>query len=113
MLWLEFGEVEIIMGYKKDTTDAYKSMNSYYDQYQPYLIENKLYSDMTFDEFKDDLKGREGNAQRYQKFLDLMREEGMNVGQASKILNMSFDEISIAIEGATINCSHLGSKYNE
>ena len=37
----------------------------------------------------------------------------MNLGQARDKLGMSFDEVSIAIDGAAINCSHIGSKYHE
>ncbi|RLA80363.1 MAG: hypothetical protein DRG78_11095 [Epsilonproteobacteria bacterium] len=106
-------DIQKMMGYKKDTTDAYKTMTSYYDEYQPYLRDNKLYSSLTFEQFKKHLKNRDGQTEKFQKFIDLMAKDGMNLGQAQAELNMTFDEVSIAIDGATVKMNnYIGSKYN-
>jgi len=109
---MKIDEMQRMMGYKKDMDKKYKEFTSYYDEYQPYCRENKIVSAISFEEFKEDLKQRDGMAEKCQKFIDLMHE-GLNVGQASKQVGMSFDEVSIAIDGAAIkNChSYLGKEY--
>ena len=103
------------LGYKKDTSDTYKSMTNYYDEYQPYLRDNQLYSDLTYKEFKKDLAHREGQAEKFQKFADLMQTDGYNLGMAKSELNMSFDEVSIAMHGLVreIDFSYFDTEYNE
>ena len=105
-------DMQKMMGYKEDTRKAYKNFTSYYDEYSVYCRENKIICAISFEDFKEDLRQRDGMTEKCQKFIDLMHD-GLNVGQAQKELNMSFDEISIAIDGAAIkNClSYLGKEY--
>jgi len=95
----ELTKIQKMLGYKKDKSDTYKSMISYYDEYQPFLRKNNLYSDLTFDDFKEDLKHRDGQKEKFQKFADLMHTKGYNLGMAKDELCMSFDEVSIAMDG--------------
>lgn len=105
--------VEKILGYKRDKTNTYKNMTSYYDEYQPYLRENKLYSDLSYDEFKENLKKRAGQSERFQAFVDLLFTEGYNLGMAQREVGLSFDEVSIAMDGLRRKCDFFGREYRE
>lgn len=110
---MRLSKVDKLLGYKIDTEELYKNFNSYYDGYCKHCRENKLVASIDIEEFKEDLKHRDGQKEKFQKFSDLMHTKGYNVGKAKTELDMSYDEVSIAMEGMERHHSYYAKEYKE
>lgn len=110
---MKLNKLEIALGYKVDTEKLYKNFNDYYEGYCVHCRENRLVVAIGRDEFLEDLKQRDGQKEKFQKFADLMHTKGYNLGKAKTELDMSFDEVDIAIDGIVVEHRFFGKEYKE